>query len=131
MPRNQGGEPGIGLYLARYIGQRYRVAVTYVTDPYSTHNNTNKHTTPPGNNRSLNQSPDYVEEELREAVRDTRLYKYRFIHVARRFGGVLPRESVDVNIERLAAALRDTVVDREVIREILTEKINQHHSSNS
>lgn len=35
---------------------------------------------------------------MREAIRGTRLYRYRFIHVARRFG-VLPRESVDVNVE--------------------------------
>ncbi|WP_052885753.1 DEAD/DEAH box helicase [Vulcanisaeta distributa] len=117
------GNQALALYLARYIGQRYRVAVTYVTDPYRALITTPISIPPQAITEALNQSPDYVEGELREAVRSTRLYKYRFIHVARRFG-VLPRESVDVNIERLAAALRDTVVDREVIREILTEKIN-------
>ncbi len=58
---------------------------------------------------------------MKEAIRDTRLYKYRFIHVARKFG-VLPKETIDINIERLANTLRDTPLDKEVIREILTEK---------
>lgn len=98
--------------------------MTYVTDPYRVLITTPISIPPPqAITEALNQSPDYVDEELRDAIRSTRLYKYRFIHVARRFG-VLPRESVDVNIERLAATLRDTVVDREVIREVLTEKIN-------
>ncbi|WP_243666651.1 DEAD/DEAH box helicase [Vulcanisaeta sp. JCM 16159] len=117
------GNQALALYLARHIGQRYRVAVTYVTDPYRVLITTPISIPPQAITETLNQSPDYVEGELREAIRGTRLYKYRFIHVARRFG-VLPRESVDVNIERLATALRDTVVDREVIREILTEKVD-------
>ncbi len=118
------GNQALALYLARYIGQRYRVAVTYVTDPYRVLITTPISIPPPqAITEALGQSPDYVDEELRDAIRNTRLYRYRFIHVARRFG-VLPRESVDVNIDRLAAALRDTVVDREVIREVLTEKIN-------
>ena len=117
------GNQALALYLAKYIGQRYRVAVTYVTDPYRVLITTPIGIPPQAITEALNQSPDYVDGELRDAIRSTRLYKYRFIHVARRFG-VLPRESVDVNIERLTTALRDTVVDREVIREILTEKIN-------
>lgn len=97
------------------------MVATYVTDPYRVLITTPITTPPTAITEALNQDPGQVEKELKEAIRDTRLYKYRFIHVARKFG-VLPKETIDINIERLANTLRDTPLDKEVIREILTEK---------
>ncbi|MFB6470932.1 MAG: DEAD/DEAH box helicase [Vulcanisaeta sp. AZ3] len=117
------GNQALALYLTKYITDKYKTTATYVTDPYRILITTPINTPPQTIEEALKQDWQQIQKTLEDAIRNTKLYKYRFIHVARRFG-VLPKEKVEVNIERLAAALQDTVVDKETIREILIDKID-------
>lgn len=56
-------------------------------------------------------------------VKASKLFRYRFIHVARRMG-VLPRGPIDVNISRLVEAYRGSILEEEVIKEIMVDKLD-------
>jgi ATP-dependent Lhr-like helicase len=117
------GNQALALYLARYISRNLRTTATYTTDPYRILITTPINTPPTLIQQALQKDWDEIQETIEDAIRNTRLYRYRFIHVARKMG-VLPREKTDINIEQLAATLHGTIVDKETIREILTEKID-------
>ncbi len=115
------GNQALALYLTRYITQRYKTTATYVTDPYRILITTPISIPPTTIKQALERDWREIQEEINEAIRNTRLYRYRFIHVARKLG-ILPREKTNINIEQLATTLRETIADKETIREILTEK---------
>jgi len=55
----------------------------------------------------------------------TNLFKWRFIHVARRFGLISRKAKMErVNIRRLIDALLDSPIYEETVKEILTEKLD-------
>ncbi len=70
-------------------------------------------------------TPTTIDLLLENWVFRTNLFRYRFIHVARRFG-LISREAKlgKVNIRRLIKALTDSPVYKETIKEILVEKLD-------
>ncbi|WP_069807119.1 DEAD/DEAH box helicase [Vulcanisaeta thermophila] len=118
------GNQALALYISRYIGTRYKTNISTATDPYRVLITAPINIPPKTIEQALQEDPKTITETLKEAIRETRLYRYRFIHVARKHG-VLPKEKININIDRLIKTLENTIVDKETIREILTEKIDQ------
>ncbi len=118
------GNEALGLYLTRYIGKNYLLNVAYRSDPYRVILMFSRPFNPDLIVNALREDISTVYNVLIEAIKSSRLFKYRIVHVARRFG-VVPREKVtEVNPVKLAEALKDTVVEEETIREILTDKVD-------
>lgn len=66
-----------------------------------------------------------IESLLKNNLKKTMLFKYKFIHVAKRFGVISKEASLtSVSIDRLINALEDTVVFRETLREIFTDNLD-------
>lgn len=118
------GNEALGLYLTRYLGKNYLLNVAYRSDPYRVILTFSRTFNPDLIVNALREESSIVYSTLIEAVKNSRLFRYRLVHVARRFG-VVPREKVtEVNPAKLAEALRDTVVEEETIREILVDKVD-------
>ncbi len=60
---------------------------------------------------------------LNQALPKTNMYKWRLLHVARRFG-VISKDASLRQIARFADQLAETVIGREALREVYTEKID-------
>jgi len=55
----------------------------------------------------------------------TNLFKWRFVHVARRFGLISRKAKIErINVRKLIDALLDSPVYEETIKEILVEKLD-------
>jgi len=65
-------------------------------------------------------SIDSVEELLVEAIKGSKLFLWRLFHVARRFG-LLTKDATMKDIRKIYESIRDTVVEEEAIRELLTD----------
>jgi len=117
------GNEALGLYLSRYLSQRFMVSVGYRADPYRVLLIPARPIPADAIKAALSAEAEEVRRRIWEGIRASRLFRYRFIHVARRFG-VLPRGSVDVNISRLAEAYRGTLLEDEVIKEIAIDKLD-------
>ncbi len=119
------GNEALGVYLSRYFTRRFSLSVAYRSDPYRVVLIFSR----PVSSESIEAAfrelnPSMIEELIIEGVRDSKLYRYRFIHVARRFG-VIPKERIgEVNVNRLIDALRGTPVDEETVNEILTNDLD-------
>jgi ATP-dependent Lhr-like helicase len=69
--------------------------------------------------------PGAVEEILKKNLSRSSLFKYEFIHVAKRFG--LLEKGADyrrIGLRRLIGAVIDSPIAREVLNTLLTEKLN-------
>ena len=64
-----------------------------------------------------------VRSILNQALPKTNMYKWRLLHVARRFG-VVSKDASLRQIARFAEQLAETVIGREALREVYTEKID-------
>jgi len=118
------GNEALGLYLTRYLTRNYLTNVAYRSDPYRVILTFSRPFNPDLIVTALREDSSVVYNTLIDAIRSSRLFRYRLVHVARRFG-VVPREKVtEVNPMKLAEALRDTVVEEETIREILVDKVD-------
>ncbi len=69
--------------------------------------------------------PEQIKELLEKSLLRTTLFRYKFIHVARRFGLIEKfRDYQKVNIRRLVEAVLDSPIYKETLNEIFTEKID-------
>ena len=69
--------------------------------------------------------PEILDLVLENHVTKTKLFKWRFVHVARRFGLISKGAKVDrINVRKLIDALTDSPVYRETLKELLTEKLD-------
>lgn len=118
------GNEALGLYVTRYLSKNFLLNVAYRSDPYRVILLFSKQANPELVIRALKESDSVVYNTTIDAIRNSKLFKYRFIHVARRFG-VVPKDRVgDVNVQKLIEAYRDTIVEDETIREILVDKVD-------
>ena len=64
-----------------------------------------------------------LEDILVRAIKRSGIYKWRFLQVAKRFG-VIERRAFSKITPKIISAYEDTPVDKETIREIMTEKLD-------
>ena len=70
-------------------------------------------------------TPEMVDLLVERFLIRTNLFKWRFIHVARRFGLISRGARLErVNVRRLIDALLDSPIYEETVKEILTEKLD-------
>lgn len=70
-------------------------------------------------------TPEELEFVLDSSIEKSQMFKWRFIHVAKRFGAVENRAKWDkVNISRIIDSYRDSPIFEEAKREVLTEKMD-------
>lgn len=117
------GNEALGLYLTGYLTARLALSASYVRDQYRVIVKTPRPINPDVIRRALTEDVGYIEETVRNVIKNSNLYRYRFIQVARRMG-VLPKGTVDVNIDRLAKVYSGTVLDDEVINEFEIDKLD-------
>jgi len=117
------GNEALGLYLTGYLTARLAISTSYVRDPYRVIVKTPRPINPDVIKRALQEDEGLVREVIRNVVKNSNLYRYRFIQVARRMG-ILPKGRVDVNIDRLARVYNGTVLDDEVVNEIIIDKLD-------
>ncbi|GGP20470.1 ATP-dependent helicase [Thermocladium modestius] len=117
------GNEALGLYLSRYLFQRFMVSVGYRADPYRILLMPARPIPAEAIRDALMASDEDVKQRLWDGVKASKLFRYRFIHVARRMG-VLPRGPIDVNISRLVEAYRGSILEEEVIKEIMVDKLD-------
>ena len=112
----------LGLYLSHYISTRYGVNVAYRKDPYRVLLISNKVISDECLLKAFNYEGD-VEVELLEAVKASKLYKWRLLQVARRFGALRKDAEIKVS-DRIVRAFEGSVVGEEAVREVLTDKVD-------
>ena len=117
------GNEALGLYLTGYLTGRLALSISYVRDPYRVIMKTPRPINPEVIRRALQEDINIVEETLRNVIKNSNLYRYRFIHVARRMG-VLPKGTIDVNVDRLTRVYNGSILDNEVINEIEVDKLD-------
>ena len=60
-----------------------------------------------------------------DSIRSTRAYLMRFLHVAKRMGVIDPSAPIPIgSLRKTAESYKDTIVDRETIREIVHDKLD-------
>ncbi|MGC8571234.1 MAG: DEAD/DEAH box helicase [Caldivirga sp.] len=117
------GNEALGLYLTGYLTGRLALSISYVRDPYRVIMKTPRPINPEVIRSALQEDVKNVEETLRNVIKNSNLYRYRFIHVARRMG-VLPKGTIDVNVDRLTRVYNGSLLDNEVINEIEVDKLD-------
>lgn len=69
--------------------------------------------------------PEVLDIILENHIAKTNLFKWRFIHVAKRFGLISKNAKLDrINVRRLVDALTDSPVYRETLKELYAEKLD-------
>ncbi|MFQ5887146.1 MAG: DEAD/DEAH box helicase, partial [Candidatus Hydrothermarchaeales archaeon] len=68
---------------------------------------------------------DFIEPLLYRSLKRTSLFKWKFLHVARRFGAISKDVSYsDINIGRVISAYKDSLIYRETLKEIFKDNLD-------
>ena len=69
--------------------------------------------------------PEDVEILLEKSLPRSSLFKFRFIHIAKRFGAISKKASFDtINLDRLIDVYWNSPIHKETLQEIFTEKLD-------
>jgi len=112
----------IGRYVAAILTAKTGVAVNIKTDPYRIMLQTtaNKEIV-----KDILTEADKIEDVLVSDLERSSLFKYRFMHVARRFGVLSRQVKLDrINMNKIITQYRDSPVYKETLREIFLEKMD-------
>ncbi len=124
------GNEALGIYLSRYLSRDKGVSIGYRADPYRVLLTAPIPINPDDLIRALSENRENVLNILIEGIEYSKLFRYRFIHVARRFG-IISKEALSSmsadRFDRLIRTYRDTPVYEETIREIITDKLDIKH----
>jgi ATP-dependent Lhr-like helicase len=73
----------------------------------------------------LGYKPEDIEIILEKSLPRSSLFKFRFIHVAKRFGAISKKASFDtINIDRLIDVYWNSPIHKETLQELFTEKLD-------
>lgn len=73
----------------------------------------------------FNIDPEFVEPLLRKSLKRTSLFKWKFVHVAKRFGAISRDVSYsDINIGKVIYAYEDSVIYEETLKEIFKDNLD-------
>lgn len=112
----------IGKYLAAMLTAETGVSVNIKTDPYRIILQT---IAKPDNIVKILKEAKNIEAVLKASLEHSSLFKWRFIHVARRFGIVTRNAQFGkININKIITTYVNTPVYEETIREIFLEKMD-------
>jgi len=112
----------IGRYVASIITAETGVAVNIKTDPYRI-----IFQTPVSAKKikSILQKAEKIEDVLRISLEQSSMFKWRFIHVAKRFGIISRNARYDnVSINKIISQYRGTPVHEEAMRELFIDKMD-------
>ncbi len=118
----------LGRYLSAKLSEKHGLSVGLRTDPYRI---MLKY---PGGAKEvvglLKDGKD-LENVLKENLERSSIFKWRFVHVAKRFGVLSRKTRYDrLNIEKFISVYRGTPVYREAMREVFFEKMDVENSKN-
>ncbi len=112
----------LGRYLAAVLSEETGVSVNVKVDPYRIILQT---IVKPEKIKEILETNDSIEDILTQAIERSTLFKYRFIHVARRFGIVSRDADFErINISKIIAQYFGTPCYKETLREIFLDKMN-------
>lgn len=115
---------GLGLLLSYILSKERGFRVLYSTDPYRVL----LLSAFPLKSREveeilLSKSLDEVRESLINAIKNSLVYKWRLVHVARRFGAIARERKVKLS-KGLLKTFEETPIADEALKEVLVEKID-------
>jgi len=112
----------IGRYIAAKLSEETGVSVNIKIDPYRIMLQT---IAKPEAVRKILLEADNIEETLMKELERSSLFKYRFLHVAKRFGVVSRKaQYAKINLNRLVKEYFNSPVYNETLRELLLEKMD-------
>ncbi len=116
----------IGRYLAALITEETGVSVNVKIDPYRIILQT---IVKPEKIKDLLEKGGNIEDVLTRAIERSTLFKYRFIHVARRFGILSSKADYGrINMAKIITQYAGTPCYRETLREIFLDKMDMKRS---
>lgn len=112
----------LGRYIAAKLTQDTGVSVNIKTDPYRIMLQT---IAKPEDAKKILMEAGDIEETLMKEVERSSMFKYRFLHVAKRFGVIARHARYDkINLNRLVKEYVNSPVYNEALREIVLEKMD-------
>lgn len=118
----------IGRYLAARLTEDTGVSVNIKTDPYRIMLQT---IAKPEDVKKILLEAEGMDEILLKELERSSLFKYRFLHVAKRFGIISRKAQFDkINLNRLVKEYTNTPAYNETLREILLEKMDIENAKN-
>jgi len=119
------GNETLGIYLSRYLSRTSQISVGYRSDPYRVVLILSRLINPELIIKALKEvNENEIFNIIYEGIKLSRLYRYRFVHVARRFG-IISKENIhDVNVGKLVEVFENSIVEKETIREIIIDKLD-------
>jgi len=112
----------IGRYLAAKLSEETGVSVNMKTDPYRIMLQT---IAKPKKVIEMLKSANDIEEVLTFSIERSSLFKWRFLHVAKRFGIISRSASYDkININKIISQYEKSPAYRETLREIFLDKMD-------
>ncbi len=127
VPLGSRGNATLGRLVASEITRRYGIPVRVFTSPYAVvfEFESEGFTADAVEQVLRSITPEVADILLENAVTKTNMFKWRFIHVARRFGLIAKHARLEkINVRRLLDALVGSPVYREAWKEILHEKLD-------
>ncbi len=127
VPLGSRGNTTLSRLLAAEISRRYGIPIRVFSSPYAI---VLEFPTPGFDAGEIEKilrtvDPEVLEIILENHITKTNLFKWRFIHVAKRFGLISKSAKLDkINVRRLIDALVDSPVYRETLKELYTEKLD-------
>ncbi len=113
---------GIALALLEYIRRNIGVSAVFRVDAYRILIHSEVELFQEDFKRFFSLNPNEIKNLLMSAIERSMLYRWRLLHVARRFG-VIGREVKLKALDLLCRSLKETVVHEEALREVLTKDI--------
>lgn len=112
----------IARYIAAEITANTGISVNIKNDPYRIMLQT---MTKPDEVMKILRKPDKIRETLELAISQSSLFKYRFLHVARRFGVISKAARFDrLSMSKVISQFNGTPVYDETVREIFLDKMD-------
>jgi ATP-dependent Lhr-like helicase len=118
----------IGRYVSAVLTAETGVAVNMKTDPYRIIFQCKSSST---DVKRILEHADKLKETIELSIERSSLFKYRFLHVAKRFGIIARTARLDkIGINRIITQYADTPAYRETMREVLVDKMDIEGAQN-
>jgi len=127
VPLGSRGNATLGRILAAEITRRYGIPVRMFSSPYAVILEFESEGFGTENVKRvlLSINPELADLVLENAITKTNMFKWRFIHVARRFGLISKHAKLEkINVRKLLDALVGSPIHKEAWKEILHEKLD-------
>ncbi len=112
----------IGRYVSAVLTAETGVAVNMKTDPYRI---IFQCKAAPKDIKRILEHADKLEETIKLSIERSSLFKYRFIHVCKRFGIISRNARLDrIGISRIVSQYSGTPAYKETMREVVTDKMD-------